>query len=193
MEPKVEINRLLELIPTSARILTPIISKPEQKSVIAAEFPLPWSFTRPIYINFDLWQKLSRSQRDLLLLRTVGWLLNIKWFQPSINHVLFIAGCGTTIVEITQVEPIGITVACGLLTVSIFRIWRNHNSQQNAINADETAIKIAQQKGYTATSAAEALLSTIKTIAQIEGRTELTVEELIRIQNLQLIAGFASI
>ncbi len=55
MEPKVEIRRLLDIMPASSRMTTKIVSKAEQSKVIDASFPLPWHRERPIYINFDLW------------------------------------------------------------------------------------------------------------------------------------------
>ena len=41
MEPNIEIRRLLDVMPASGRMMTKIVSKPEQKQVIDAAFPLP--------------------------------------------------------------------------------------------------------------------------------------------------------
>lgn len=73
MEPNIEIRRLLEIMPASSRMTIKIISKPEQAKVIDVAFPLPWNSDRPIYINFDFWRRLTKPQRDMLLLRTVSW------------------------------------------------------------------------------------------------------------------------
>ncbi|MFO0172845.1 MAG: DUF3318 domain-containing protein, partial [Aphanizomenon sp.] len=92
MEPNIEIRRLLDLMPASGRMMTKIVSKPEQKQVIDAAFPLPLSQARPIYINFDLWRRLPTPQRDLLLLQRVCWLTGVKWLQPHIYQGVVLAG-----------------------------------------------------------------------------------------------------
>ncbi|MGB5962283.1 MAG: DUF3318 domain-containing protein, partial [Coleofasciculaceae cyanobacterium] len=52
MNPDPEIRRLIELMPASGRMLTKIVSKPQQNTVIESQLPLPWSQARPICINF---------------------------------------------------------------------------------------------------------------------------------------------
>ena len=91
MEPNIEIRRLLDLMPASGRMMTKIVSKPEQKQVIDAAFPLPLSQARPIYINFDLWRRLPKPQRDLLLLQRVCWLTGGKMVTTS-----YLSRCGVS-------------------------------------------------------------------------------------------------
>lgn len=78
----------LHVIPGYGRMMTKILSKPEQKKVIDAPFPLPWSQEGQIYINFDLWRRLTKQQRDLLLLYQVSWLTGVKWLEPDIYQGL---------------------------------------------------------------------------------------------------------
>ena len=59
-------------MPASGRMLTKIVSKPQQTTIIESPFPLPWSSERPIFINFDLWCRLTKAQRDLLILRNTS-------------------------------------------------------------------------------------------------------------------------
>ncbi|AFZ00848.1 DUF3318 domain-containing protein [Calothrix sp. PCC 6303] len=188
MDPNLEVNRLLDIMPASGRMWTKIVSKPEQAKVIDASFPLPWHQSRPIYINFDLWKGLSKSQRDLVLLRTVSWLIGIKWFKPDIYQGVLAAGLVASVVEISQGDVVGIAAALSLTGLAMTRIWRINNSQETEINADNGAIKVAQRRGYSATEAAEHLLSAIEVVAQIEGRTGLDFIELMRCQNLRAIA-----
>ncbi len=56
--------------------------------MIDAPFPLPWSQERQIYINFDLWRRLTKPQRDLLLLYQVSCLTGVKWLEPDIYQGL---------------------------------------------------------------------------------------------------------
>ncbi|MUG94920.1 DUF3318 domain-containing protein [Scytonema sp. UIC 10036] len=191
MEPNVEIRRLIDIMPASGRMLTKIVSKPEQQKVIDASLPLPWNQDRPIYINFDLWRRLTKPQRDLLLLRTVSWLIGVKWFKPDIYQGIAVAGLLGGFVESAQADAVGIVVACGLTGLALLRIWRMNRSQESEINADEAAIRIAERRGYSEAEAAEHLLSAIEAVAKIEGRTGLDFTELIRSQNLRVIAGLS--
>lgn len=193
MEPNVEIRRLIDVMPASGRMVTKIISKPEQAKVIDVTFPLPWNQDRPIYINFDLWRRFTKPQRDMLLLRTVSWVTAIKWFKPDIYQGVVIAGLLGGLVESAQQDAVGIIAAVGLSGMAIMRIWRTNNSQESEISADASAVKIAQRRGYSENQAAEHLLTAIEILAKVEGRSGLDFVELVRCQNLRAIAGLSGV
>ncbi|MDZ7965705.1 MAG: DUF3318 domain-containing protein [Nostoc sp. DedSLP03] len=193
MEPNVEIRRLLDVMPASGRMTTKIVSKPEQAKVIDASFPQPWNQARPIYINFDLWRRLTKPQRDLLLLQMVSWLTGVKWFKPDIYQGVVLAGLLGGFLEAAQSDVVGVAVAGGLSTIAAFRIWRTNKSQESELNADAAAIKIAQRRGYSEVEAAQHLLSAIEAVAKIEGRSSFNFTELIRCQNLRAIAGLSPV
>lgn len=193
MEPNSEIRRLLDVMPASGRMMTKIVSKPEQNKIIEADFPLPWSQERPIYINFDLWRRLTKPQRDLLLLHQVSWLTGVKWLQPDIYQGVVLAGLLGGVIEATQSDLVGIIISGGLSALAGVRIWRMNQSQASQLKADATAIFIAQRRGYSEAEAAQYLLTAIETVAKIEGRSGLDFNELIRCQNLRAIAGLSSV
>jgi hypothetical protein len=193
MEPNVEIRRLLDVMPASGRMTTKIVSKPEQTKVIEASFPLPWNQERPIYINFDLWRRLPKPQRDLLLLQMVSWLTGVRWFKPDIYQGVVLAGLLGGAIETAQSDIVGVVTAGGLSAIAAFRIWRTNKSQEAELNADAAAIRIAQRRGYSQTEAAQHLLTAIETVAKIEGRSGLNFTELIRCQNLKAIAGLSNV
>jgi len=193
MEPKAEIRRLLDIMPASARMTVKLTNKPEQTKVVDAVFPLPWNRERPIYINFDLWSRLTKPQRDLLLLQVVSWLTGVRWFKPDIYQGVVLAGLLGGLVESSQSDVVGVAIAGGLSAIAGFRIWRTNNSQESELNADAAAIRVAQRRGYSETEAAEHLLSAIEAVAKIEGRSGLNFSELIRYQNLRAIAGLSPV
>ena len=193
MEPNIEIRRLLDVMPASGRMMVKIVSKPEQKQVIDAAFPLPLSQARPIYINFDLWRRLTKPQRDLLLLQMVCWLTGVKWLQPNIYQGVVLAGLVGGILEAVQSDVVGVVIAGGLSALAAMRIWRMNKSQESELNADTAAIRIAQRRGYSETEAAQHLLTAIETVGTIEGRSGLNFSELIRCQNLKVIAGLSAV
>jgi Protein of unknown function (DUF3318) len=192
MEPTAEIRRLLDVMPASGRMMTKIVSKPEQSKVIDCQFPMPWNQSRPIWINFDLWRRLSKPQRDLLLLRTVSWLIGVKWFKPDVYQGVVVAGLLGGTFQFAQGDGMGIVVAGGLSAIAGYQIWRNSRNSQSQLNADEAAVKIAQRRGYDETEAARHLLAAIEGVAQIEGRP-LNFTELVRSQNLRAIAGLSPV
>jgi len=189
-----EINRLLEIMPASGRMLTKIVDKPQQTQVIVTEFPSPWKQgNRPIYINFDLWRRLSRPQRDLILLRAVSGLINIKWFKPDVYQGIALAGVIGLAVETIQTDPVGMVIAGGLSAIALRQIWQSNRSVQKELDADEAAIKVAVRRGYSETEAAASLLSGIEAVASLEGRSSLNFTELIRSQNLKAIANLSPV
>ncbi|MHC5726018.1 MAG: DUF3318 domain-containing protein [Nostoc sp.] len=193
MEPNVEIRRLLDVMPASGRMTTKLVSKPQQAKVIDASFPQPWNQARPIYINFDLWRRLTKPQRDLLLLQMVSWLTGVKWFKPDIYQGMVLAGLVGGFLEAAQSDVVGVAVAGGLSAIAAWRIWRTNKSQESELNADAAAIKIAQRRGYSEAEAAQHLLSAIEAVAKIEGHSSLNFTELIRCQNLRAIAGLSPV
>ncbi len=192
MNQDTEISHLLDLMPASGRMLTRIVSKPQQTKAIDTVFPLPWQRgTRPIYINFDLWRKLSRGERDLTLLRAVVGLTGVKWFKPDIYQGVTVAGLLVLTAQIVQGDAVGIVAGGALTALAGQQVWRNNNSTAREIEADEVAIKVATRRGYSETEAARQLLSAIETIADMEGRRALSFVELIRCQNLRRIANLS--
>lgn len=191
MEPSPEIRRLLDIMPASGRMMTKIISRPEQAKVIDAQFPLPWSGERPIWINFDFWGRLSRPQRDMMLLRTVAWVTGVKWFKPDIYQGVAVAGLLGAMVEMVQRDVVGIVVGGGLTALAATQVWRSSRSSESQLDADEAAIRVAQRRGYSEAEAAGHLLSAIEATARIEGRPSLDFIELLRCQNLRAIAGLS--
>jgi len=193
MNPEPEIRRLLDVMPASARMMSKLVSKPQQRLVITSQFPMPWHQERPIFINFDLWSQLSRPQRDLLLLRITSWLGTIRWFKPDLYQGVAIAGLLGTLVEFVQGDAVGVVVAGGLTAIAATQIWRANRAVDREIEADTNAIRVAGRRGYSEPEAARHLLDAIEAQARIEGRPGLEFMELIRCQNLRAIAGISPV
>jgi hypothetical protein len=188
-----ELGRLIDLMPASGRMWCKISSKPEQDKVIDLEFPLPWNLNRQITINFNLWDQLSRPQRDLVILRTVSWATGIRWLKFDLYQGVAAIGLAGTLVELVQGDIVGVVVAGGLTAFAGTQIWRKNRSVQVELDADEAALLIAQRRGYTDAEAARHLLSAIEAIARLEGRPNLSLTELLRSQNLKAIAGLSPV
>ena len=189
-----EIRRLLDIMPASGRMLTKIISKPQQSRVIDAPFSPPWSRSgRPIYINFDLWCRLPQGQRDLLLLRATASLIGIKWFKPNLYQAITVVGLLGLTVQMTQGDISGMMASGGLTVIAVYQIWRSHLSVQRELDTDEKAIKIAFRRGYNTIDASKNLLDGLEASSQLEGRSGLGFTELIRCQHLRKLANISSV
>lgn len=193
MNPDTEIARLRELMPASGRMHAKLVSRPEQRSVLAVQLPPPWRQTRLISINFDLWGRLPRPQRDLLLLRAVAWTLGVRWFKLDLYQGLILAGLVGAVVELSQGDAVGTLMAGGLSTIGVVQLWRSQTQTQRELDADEAALQTAQRRGYTEADAARHLLEGIAAIAQLENRPTLSFVELLRSQNLRTIAGLSAV
>lgn len=187
-----EIRRLLDTMPASGRMKAKIISKPQQPTVIECHFPQPWAQEWPVLINFDLWSRLSRPERDLSILRAVSWLSTSNWLKPDLYQGLVVAGVLGAIVELFQADAVGVIVAGGLSAIAATQIWRTSRSLKVEMVADEAAIRVAQRRDYPEAEAARHLLSAIQAVAKLEGRSSLAFNELIRCQNLRAIAGIST-
>jgi hypothetical protein len=192
LNPDSEILHLIDLMPASGRMLCKLASRPEQPTLIAAELPKPWAQSRPIFINFDLWAKISRAQRDLLLLRTVGWVNSVQWLKPDLYQGAAFVGAVGTLVQLFQGDAAGAIVVGGLTTLAGLQIVRSQRSARRELEVDEAALRAAQRRGYTEVAAARALLEAIEAAATLEGRG-LNFTELLRCQNLRAIAGTSSV
>ena len=80
-------------------------------------------------------------------------------------------------------------VAAGLSAIATTQIWRDSRGVQVDLDADQTALLVAQRRGYSEPEAAKHLMSAIEAVAQLEGHPNLSFNQLIRCQNLRRIAG----
>ena len=155
---------------------------------------MPWNLdSRPIYINFDLWRKLSRPQRDLLFLQAVSSIIQIQWFKPNVYQAVTLVGLVGVGMQVFQGDAVGVVVAGSLTALAANQVWRKNRSMERDLEADERAIKIAARRGYTEVEAAGYLLEAIAVVAQLENRSSLDFQELLRSQNLKALANLSSI
>jgi hypothetical protein len=140
-----------------------------------------------------LWRRLSRTERDLIFLRTVSWLVSIQWFKPSLPQGIVAVGAVGSLVELFQGDAVGVVMAAGLTAIAGLQVWRNVRGTRIELEADEAAVKTALRRGYTEADAAQGLLSAIEAIAELENRPQLTFAELVRCQNLRAIAGLSPV
>ncbi|KKJ01433.1 DUF3318 domain-containing protein [Prochlorothrix hollandica] len=179
-----EIARLLDLLPASGRSKTKLMAKPHQSQVLHVPLPRPWPTPHGISFNPDLWQQLPQPQRDLLLLRSVAWIMNVRWLKPELYQGVMAIGLVGSLAEFLQADFVGVAMAVGLTAGATAQLWRRNHSPQRDLEADEGALRLSQRRGYRAPDALRALLGGIEAIAALEQRS-LDFGELLRCQNLR--------
>ncbi len=180
-----EISRLRDLLPATGRMNSRVVSNSRQSEVIHTPFPKPWKSSHPVLINFDLWPELTEAQRDVLFLREVCWLGAVRLLKVDAYQGVAAAGLLGFLVELAQLDAVGMVSAGGLSAFAGVQIWRNSRGKQAEIEADDAALKTAQRRGYTLAAAAAALHDAIERVAQLEGRPGLNFVDLMRCQNLR--------
>jgi hypothetical protein len=181
-----EIPRLRDLLAATGRMKSRIIPNSQQPEVIRTPFPKPWQVNHPVFINFDRWLMLSQPQRDLIFMREVCWLAAVNVLKLDIYQGVTVAGLLGFLVELAQLDAIGMVAAGGLTAFAGSQIWRTSRGDQAEIEADEAAIALAQRRGYRPSEAAQALIDGMEVIARLENRPTLSLTELLRGQNLRL-------
>lgn len=184
-----EITRLKDLMPASGRMKTRIVIEERQSTVVETPFPRPWQRSHVITINWGLWQELSVSQRDLLFLHNVCWLMSVKLLKPELYQGVAAVGLLGTVFELFQTDAVGIVAAGGLTAIAASQVWRSNTGNQAKLDADDTAIRVAQRRGYSERDAVRHLLEAIETVPLIEGRGGMSYPELLRAQQLKSRLG----
>lgn len=184
-----EITRLKDLMPASGRMKTRIFIDDRQSTVIEAPFPRPWRRSHPISLNWRMWQELSVSQRDLLFLHYVSWLTAVQLLKPQLYQGIAAVGLVGTVFELFQTDAVGILAAGGLTAIAASQVWRSNTGNQAKLDADETAIRVAQRRGYSERDAVRHLLEAIEAVPAIEGRGGMNYTELLRAQQLKSRLG----
>lgn len=184
-----EVTRLKDLMPASARMKTRIIIDDRQSTVIETPFPRPWQKSHPITINWRLWQELSASQRDLLFLHNVCWMTSVRLIKPELYQGVAAVGLVGTVFELFQTDAVGILAAGGLTAIAASQVWRSNTGNQAKLDADDTAIRVVQRRGYSERDAVRHLLEAIEVVPLIEGRGGMNYTELLRAQQLKSRLG----
>lgn len=184
-----EIDRLKDLLPATGRMRGHITGQPTQSQVMLVTFPWPWRQDWSISLNFPLWLLLPEPQRDLLILRAVCWLQGIRWFRPGWGQGLALVGGLGVLMEATQGDGVGVLVGAGLTLVAARQILQSYRYPGYELQADEAALRVAQRRNYPESEAALHLAAAIQSVADLENRNHLSFLELLRVQNLEALAG----
>ena len=120
-----------------------------------------------IQIDLAKWENLAIDQRNLLFWHEVARVQNDTIAREGWEMAALAIGLGGAVGELWVQDGLLLLLALALCGISGYRLWQKNNGTktlQEAIDADEKAIKIATRFGYTLKNAYQSLGSALKTL-----------------------------
>ena len=105
-----------------------------------------------IQIDLAKWENLAIDQRNLLFWHEVARVQNDTIAREGWEMAALAIGLGGAVGELWVQDGLLLLLALALCGISGYRLWQKNNGTktlQEAIDADEKAIKIATRFGYT--------------------------------------------
>jgi Protein of unknown function (DUF3318) len=161
-----EIQRLEFLLPIELRSrITFARSSQSNSAVIATEKVDRNQFL--IQIDWLQWHQLSLNQRDLLLLHEASRIQTDSIVHFSWEPIVMITGLSVAWIEIVSQNFLSLSfalVAIGLAGNQLYQRQRGERSLRTAARADQNAIALAIQSGYSASEAHRSLQEALRVL-----------------------------
>lgn len=184
-----EVIRLKELLPASNRDRVEIMAAPpRQNQVIRGSRLLPWQRRVKIFIRPQEWQQFTPNQRATLFLHKVGYHSPALTRPLDFYLALTALGAVSLVIEGAQRDPVGIAVAGGLTSLSLWQLRRDQSNDRRLLAADAYAVDRLVLRGLPRIQAVEALGQALHIEAQLEGRSGNELLDVLRYQNLKRLA-----
>ncbi|MEN9207409.1 MAG: DUF3318 domain-containing protein [Gloeomargarita sp. GMQP_bins_120] len=122
-----------------------------------------------IQIDPVRWEQLAIDQRNLLFWHEVARIQSDTLPKEGWEMAALAIGLGGTVGELWVQDTLLLLLSLGLTGFAGYRLWRRHQKQNAlkwAIQADERAIQLATQHGYTLPAAYKSLGSALKLLAE---------------------------
>lgn len=120
-----------------------------------------------IQIDMPKWDQLAIDQRNLLFWHEVARIQADTIPKDGWEMAALAIGLGGAVGELWVQDALLLILALGLSGVAGYRLYQKNNSErslQEATDADEKAIGLAQRFGYTLPNAYKSLGSALKTL-----------------------------
>ena len=115
------------------------------------------------------WEQLALDQRNLLFWHEVARIQNDSLPKEGWEMAALAIGLGGTVGELCVQDTLLLLLSLGLTGFAGYRLWRRHQKQNAlklAFQADEQAIRLATQYGYSLPNAYKSLGSALKLLAE---------------------------
>jgi hypothetical protein len=187
-EPKTEAQRLTALLPEEMRSQVVIEPAPAVKSgLIASQLIGKQQFC--IRIDFADWQRFTSDQRNLLFWHEIARVQSLSSRQSSWQHMAIAIGMIALLVELLSQNLVGVVTTLVVTGLGGFQLYQQRWGEQflkGAAMADQVAMKLAMQFGYSAAQAHDSLHSALKTLAKQRSKSAHWREYQVRLRVLEI-------
>lgn len=167
-----EVRRLTALLPAELRSYVLIVrSTNVNPDLITTKQTSQQQFA--IEIDLVLWQQLSSNQRDLLFWHEVARIQGKAISQPSWEFIVLGIGLIFALTEFVSQNILALSITLAVTGLSGYRLYqrnRGEHSFRELAAADQGAIKLAVQFGYSIVEAYSSLYDALKVLSKTARR-----------------------
>jgi len=186
-----ELERLKALLPSKFRLQVAIIRASKvNPTIITTEKVGESRFA--IQIDLIYWQQLSNNQRDLLFWHEVSRIQNKTVIGSSWETVVMGTGLFASLIGVGSQNILSLSVALvvtGLAGYQLYQRNRGERSLREATAADQNAINLATQFGYSFSQAYSSLHDALTTLSKQTSQKSLWRKYQVRLRVLSILAA----
>lgn len=185
-----EIQRLDALLPPDLRSRIAVVRSVQvNPPLIATEKVNKNRFS--IKVDLVQWHPLSANQRDLLFLHEVARIQNRTTAQFQWETIALGAGLATSLIELNSQNLLSLSVALVVTGLAGYQLYQRNQGEQNlreATAADQTAIELAVQRGYSFSKACKSLHNALTVLAKQTPKKSRWKKYQVRLRVLEILA-----
>jgi Protein of unknown function (DUF3318) len=197
---KDEFKRLQTLLPNDLSSEVAIAPKRRRRSLITSSKDHRPTLIRTkklnnkchnIEIDFNAWQEIDLDYRNLLFWHEVARIQQHSVRSDRWALVVLATGLGMSVLEVTSQQVILLSIYLLLTVIALWQLYQNNRGEsylRTVTQADQGAILLAQQFGYSLPRAYRNLHGAIKMLIEQSHRGLLAKQYQTRLQVLEISA-----
>jgi hypothetical protein len=168
----IEIHRLAALLPVQLKSHVVVVAA-HASSSFPSDLPIDTQSLEPsnfaIQINLLQWRRLTPSQRDLLFWHEVAQIQARSMAGASWEKAVMILGVAAALVELPSHAVLAVAAALTVAGLAAYRLYQARSGEQHLRKltaADQTAIELAMQSGYSFAAAHSSLYEALNVLTK---------------------------
>jgi Protein of unknown function (DUF3318) len=186
-----EIQHLVALLPIDWRSRIAVVHA-DQATHLPIVTPISASNQFSIQINFQQWQRFTVSQQDLLFWHEVAGLQGRSVKRSRWEILVLLLGLTAASVELPSHSVLAVAVALAVAGLAGYRLYQSHRGEQHMRKitaADQGAIELAMQFGYSFNKAHSSLYEALQYLATQPGLKAQRRQYQRRLRVLEILAS----
>jgi Protein of unknown function (DUF3318) len=186
-----EIQHLVTLLPIDWRSRIAVVHA-DQSTHLPIVTQISESNQFAIQINFQQWQRFTMSQQDLLFWHEVAGLQGRSVKRSSWEILVLLLGLAAASVELPSHSVLAMAVALAVAGLAGYRLYQSHRGEQHMRKitaADQGAIELAMQFGYSFNKAHSSLYEALQHLAKQPGLKPQRRQYQRRLRVLEILAS----